>query len=270
MAVGKLVVIGAHPDDCELIGGGMAILFRRSGWDVTFLTMTNGDAGHHQMTREALRQRRKAEAETSARLLGVDCVIMDNHDGQLEPTLAVREELIRVLRRIGPDMVITHPPVDYHPDHRYTSQIVGDTSFLLEVPMICPDVPAMTKSTAYLYCYGDPVPEKATIFPVAIDAMWEQVMAATMSHESQMFEWLPYVCKWSGEIPGDSAGRLAYVSSHFQQDNIDLANRFRDRLKEFYGAEAGDRVRLAEAYYQAPFGRRLTEDEIGIFASSIA
>ena len=147
----RVMVLGAHPDDCDVVTGGCAALWRQAGFDVCFVSATNGDAGHHKMSGAPLAARRKTEAANSAAVLGLRCWVLDNHDGQLEPTLARREEFIRVIRRFAPDLLITHRPWDYHPDHRYTGQLVQDASFLLSVPNICPDMPALHTLPVIMY-----------------------------------------------------------------------------------------------------------------------
>ena len=91
----RIIVIGAHPDDCDLDAGGTAILFSQMGHAVKFLSVTNGDAGHQTEGGGALAKRRAAEAKEAGRRFGVVYDILDNHDGELEPSLAVRLQIIR-------------------------------------------------------------------------------------------------------------------------------------------------------------------------------
>ena len=124
----RILVVGAHPDDCEYKAGGMAALYRDRGDDVCFVSVTNGEAGHHRFRGEELVAIRRAEAAAAGRVLGLRYEILDFPDGQLEPTLAARNEIIALIRRYRPDLMLTHRPNDYHPDHRYTSQLVQDCS----------------------------------------------------------------------------------------------------------------------------------------------
>src|SRR4051812_48810171 len=86
----RIIMIGAHPDDCDLDGGGAAILFSKMGHAVKFVSITNGDAGHQTMKGEELAKRRYAEAQEAGKRFGVTYDVLDNHDGQLLPGLAVR------------------------------------------------------------------------------------------------------------------------------------------------------------------------------------
>src|SRR5215211_5187587 len=83
----RIIMIGAHPDDCDLDGGGTAILYAKMGHAVKFVAVTNGDAGHQDMKGEALAKRRFAEAQEAGKRFGVQYDVLDNHDGELMPTL---------------------------------------------------------------------------------------------------------------------------------------------------------------------------------------
>jgi hypothetical protein len=92
----NIVVIGAHPDDCDIDAGGTAILFAKSGHNVLFVSVTNGDAGHHEKGGGALARIRRAESEEAGKRFGVKYVVLDNHDGELMPTLDIRLNIIRL------------------------------------------------------------------------------------------------------------------------------------------------------------------------------
>src|SRR5438105_1410013 len=94
----RIIMIGAHPDDCDQDGGGTAILFAKMGYAVKFVSVTNGDAGHQTMKGAELAKRRFAEAQEAGRRFGVVYDVLDNHDGQLMPTLEVRLQIIRKIR----------------------------------------------------------------------------------------------------------------------------------------------------------------------------
>src|SRR5689334_11685617 len=82
----RIIMIGAHPDDCDQDGGGTAALFASMGYAVKFVSVTNGDAGHQTEGGGALAKRRRAEAEEAGRRIGVTYDVLDNHDGELLPT----------------------------------------------------------------------------------------------------------------------------------------------------------------------------------------
>ena len=129
----RVIVFGAHPDDCDLDAGGTAALWAAKGHQVKFVSVTNGDAGHQSEGGGALARRRRAEAQEAGRRFGIaEYEVLDNHDGELEPTLAVRQQVIRRIRQWNADVVIAPRPNDYHPDHRYTGVLVQDTAYMVD------------------------------------------------------------------------------------------------------------------------------------------
>lgn len=257
MSEKRLALVGAHPDDCDILGAGLALRYRALGWKVLFVSMANGDCGHQSMTRPELAARRKAETEAVANLLDIDYIVMDTPDCDVMPTLEQRWNLMRVLRRFAPDVVVTHHTQDYHPDHRYTSQLVGDCSFLLKVPHCCPDVPALRKDTVHAFFYAQRQVDRTKDFSVAIaiDDLWEKKLSALVCHESQMFEWLPWVGnKDMAAIPpaSDPAARRAYVDVWRRPAFERVAEQYADVLP------AG--TKLAEALYAAPYPTSLNAE----------
>jgi LmbE family N-acetylglucosaminyl deacetylase len=130
----RLLILGAHPDDAEFHAGGLAAIYRRLGHVVKMVALTNGDAGHHQMHGPELAARRRQEAAAAGAVIGAEYVAWDHHDGFLQPTIELRLEVIRELRRFRPDLVLTHRPDDYHPDHRAVGNVVRDASYMVTVP----------------------------------------------------------------------------------------------------------------------------------------
>src|SRR4051794_16173182 len=126
----RLLIIGAHPDDADYAAGGTAALYRAQGHVVRMVSLTNGDAGHHQGGGAALAKRRLAEATAAGAVIGATYDLFPNHDGELLPTLDNRRQVIRLIRTFDPDLVLTHRPNDYHPDHRSTSQLVQDAAYM--------------------------------------------------------------------------------------------------------------------------------------------
>ena len=179
---GKLHVIafGAHPDDCDIRAAGTAVKFAALGHHVKFVSVTNGDAGHQSQGGGMLAKRRRAEAIESARRLGITYEVLDNHDGELLPTLKVREQIIRQIRQWKADIVLAPRPNDYHPDHRAVGQLVQDASYMVTVPFFCPDTPHLERNPVFL-SFNDgftrPNPLRADIV-VAIDDVVEKKLAA--------------------------------------------------------------------------------------------
>src|ERR1700730_19035257 len=147
----RLIAFGAHPDDCDLGAGGLAAKYAALGFKVKFVPLTNGDAGHQTQGGEELARRRRAEAQEAGRRIGIEYEVLNNHDGKLLPTLDVREQVIREIRQWKADVVIGPRPNDYHPDHRYTGVLVQDAAYMVVVPNIVPDAPALRKNPTFFY-----------------------------------------------------------------------------------------------------------------------
>src|ERR1700760_3992497 len=147
----RIIAFGAHPDDCDIRASGTAALWVKMGYAVKFVSVTNGDAGHQSMHGAELAKRRLGEAKESARRLGIEYDVLNNRDGQLLPTLAVREQIIREIRSWNADVVLAPRPNDYHPDHRYTGVLVQDAAYMVVVPNLIPDVPALRKNPVFFY-----------------------------------------------------------------------------------------------------------------------
>jgi LmbE family N-acetylglucosaminyl deacetylase len=255
----RLLVIGAHPDDAEYKAGGLAALYRGLGHEVSFLSVTDGSAGHHVQTGPALVARRRAEANAAAAALGIRAEVWDYPDGRLEPSLACRERIIRAIRADCPDLVLTHRPNDYHPDHRYTSQLVQDAAYLLTVPAICPDVPHLDRDPVIAYLWDDftrPCPFEPTVV-VDITPAWDAKIAMLHAHQSQFYEWLPYNGRYAADVPAADVERLAWLSGRMDDLALRLGGRVRDRLIATYGPGRGARIRRVEAFEACEYGSPL-------------
>ena len=125
----RALVVAAHPDDIEYGCAGTVARWVQEGAHVAYCLVTNGAAGSSdpEMTRERLAALREAEARASAKVVGVDRVeFLGYEDGLLEPTLEVRKRIVRVIRQVRPEVVVTTDPTTWyvadryvnHPDHR--------------------------------------------------------------------------------------------------------------------------------------------------------
>lgn len=135
----ELWSLSDHPDDAEYKAGGTSAKWAKQGHHVKLVSVTDGDIGHWQMAGGPLAVRRSAEAAAAAKVLGVTSQVLDIHDGELLPTLENRRTITRIIREWRADIVISHRPWDYHPDHRNVGVLVQDTSLLVTVPFFCPD-----------------------------------------------------------------------------------------------------------------------------------
>jgi len=248
-ADGKLNVIafGAHPDDCDQRAGGTAAKLAALGHRVRFVAVTNGDAGHQTEGGGALAARRREEAREAGRRIGVDYVTLDNHDGELLPTLKPREDIIRQIRLWNADLVLAPRPNDYHPDHRYTGVLVQDAAYMVVVPNIAPDTPALRKNPVFMYFqdgFQRPNPFRPDV-AIAIDDVIEKKLDMMDAHVSQFYEWLPWVAGTLDSVPKDPAARRKWLKdTRAGQPSAAV----REALVKWYGPEAGKAVRYAEAF----------------------
>ncbi|MCA9068760.1 MAG: PIG-L family deacetylase, partial [Planctomycetaceae bacterium] len=111
----RIICFGAHPDDCELRSAGVAAMWAEQGHHVKLVSCTNGDIGHWNMAGGPLAQRRTAEVKRCAEILGTTAEVLDNHDGELLPTLENRKTITKLIREWQADVVMCHRPNDYHP-----------------------------------------------------------------------------------------------------------------------------------------------------------
>ena len=259
----KIIVFGAHPDDCDLKAGGTAMKFAQMGHQVKFVSCTNGDAGHQSMGGGALAKRRMAEAKEAGKRFGVEYTVLDNHDGELMPTLENRLKVIREIRNWDADVVISHRPNDYHPDHRYTGILVQDAAYLVIVPNVAPDTPPLKKNPVFLYLmdnFQKPAPFSPDI-AVDIDAVFNQKIKAIAAHESQFFEWLPWTQGEAAlaEVPQNEDERLKWLASKRQYK---ITGPMRESLVKWYGEKHANQVKNAEAFEICEYGVQPSEDQI--------
>jgi LmbE family N-acetylglucosaminyl deacetylase len=257
----NIIVLGAHPDDCDGDAGGTAILWAKMGHNVKFVSLTNGDAGHYAMGGGALAKIRMAEAEEAGKRFGVkEYLVIDNHDGELMPTLENRLKVIREIRKWNADVVIGPRPNDYHPDHRYTAILMQDAAFMVIVPNVAPDVPALKKNPVFLYSadhFQKPYPFEPDV-AVDIDAVFDQKIYGMAAHESQQFDWLPWTTGDLDKVPDDDAGRLIFLARRrpFTPDEATRAS-----LVKWYG-EKGKTVQHAEGFEVCEYGKQPSNEEL--------
>lgn len=257
----RLLVIGAHPDDADWFAGGTAALHRRLGSVVKLVSVTDGGAGHHEISGPTLVARRRAEAAASGNVIGAEYVTLDSPDGGLLPTLENRLEIIRLIRRFRPDLILTHRPNDYHPDHRYTSQLVQDAAYMVTVPAVAPDVPHLAINPTIAYLPDDftkPYPLAATV-AVDVTPVFDTIVEMLHQHTSQFYEWLPFNQGVLAETPREAGARKAWLAGQVAERLRRQADRFRPLLRTLYGPARGDAVRYAEAFEPCEYGSPLDD-----------
>jgi LmbE family N-acetylglucosaminyl deacetylase len=136
----KILVILAHPDDPEFFCGASLARWARAGHEIHYFVLTCGDKGYNDSHASSAQicTNRQAEQKAAAAIIGVKSVrFLDLEDGFVVPSIDLRREVVRVIRQVKPDILVTCDPThlyagDYyinHPDHRYTGQVVLDAVF---------------------------------------------------------------------------------------------------------------------------------------------
>ena len=260
----RIIVFGAHPDDCELEAGGTAARWSKLGYKVKFVSVTNGDIGHHQLAGAPLARRRTEEVKKCAQILGIETEVLDIHDGELLPTLENRRTITRLIREWKADAVIAPRPNDYHPDHRYTGILVQDAAFMVIVPSFCPDVPALRKNPVFLYTEDDfkkPNPFVPDVV-VPIDDAIELKVACIDALGSQFYEWNPWLFNYLSQVPTEPAARLEWTRNRVTKRYGSMADQFRPKLIELLGEEKGKAVKYAESFEICEYGSQPSGAEL--------
>ena len=256
----RVLVIGAHPDDPEWYAGGVIAKYARQGHSVRLVTLTNGDAGHSTLHGEELARRRRAEAAAAGACLGVEVVVLDNHDTMLFPTLEVRADVIRQMREFRPDLVMTHRPWDYHADHRYTAQAVQDAIIpACYVPSVVPELLPLQPMPRVVFMWDEftrPYPFIADVV-VGIDDAVDKKIEALGCHTSQVYDGA--AAAPGSTLPADPEGRRAWLRQQEEPWLRVEADLYRERLVELYGEERGRQIRYAEAFELCEYGKSGSE-----------
>lgn len=255
----RLLILGAHPDDAEFHAGGLATAWCERGDVVKIVSVTDGGAGHHQRDTQELIALRRQEAAAAGRVIGAEYVTWDFPDGALTPSLDVRHEIIREIRTFQPDLVLTHRPNDYHPDHRAVGQAVQDASYMVTVPKVVPEVPALRQDPVVAYMidlFTRPCPLEPHI-ALDVTPYIDRILDMLECHASQVYEWLPYADNVVESLPDDPAGRREWLRQWFVDHGGDRPGRFRQALIDTYGPERGAAVEFCEVYEISEYARPL-------------
>jgi len=224
------IVLGifAHPDDAEIMAAGTLSLLKKAGWSVHIATMTPGDKGSSEFSREEISLTRKAEAANSAALLDGIYHCLEFEDIYLMYDRHAINSTTALIRRVQPGMVITASPADYMADHEMTGKIVQTACFSSGIKNMDVSEPCLDYTPVLYYCDpmdGMDIMGKAVEPSVYVDISDEMPLKERMlgCHESQR-EWLK--------------------KHHKMDEYIDAMKRF----SAARGAEIG--VRYAEGYRQ--------------------
>jgi LmbE family N-acetylglucosaminyl deacetylase len=258
----RLLILGAHPDDAEFHAGGLILHYVRAGHVVKMVSATDGGAGHQTLSGPPLTEIRSREARAAAQLVGATAELWPFPDGRLEPSLELRERVIREIRSFRPDLVLTHRTCDYHPDHRAIGQSVQDASYLVTVPSICPDAPILRRDPVVATMndrFTRPTPMRADVI-LDISAELPEITRMCACHASQFFDWLPFNQQKLAAVPTGEAARLDWLADQLRDHLRTYADRFRAELIATYGPRRGVAAELAEAFEISEYAAPLDAD----------
>ncbi|WP_439583304.1 PIG-L deacetylase family protein [Dyadobacter bucti] len=259
----KIIVFGAHPDDCDLGAGGIASIYSSMGHKVKFVSLTNGDKGHQDIGGGELANIRLKEAKEAGRRWGIEYDVLDNHDGELLPTLENRMAAIRLIREWNADVVIAPRTNDYHPDHRNTGVIVQDAAYLVIVPNIISSVPPLTKNPVFLYFrdrFQRPNPFRPDI-AIDITANLAKKVDGLDAHVSQFYEWLPWTNQDLANVPKDKVERKKWLLASMEKRSA-VTPEIKVSLDKWYGTEKAEKIKQVEVFEICEYGKQPSTEEI--------
>ena len=264
----RIIAFGAHPDDAELKFAGTAALFAAQGHKVKLVALTNGDVGHFSQAGGPLAQRRKAEVEACHAQLGVATDVLDILDGELMPDLETRKKVANLIREWQADLVLSHRPWDYHPDHRAVGKLAEDAAVVVAAPYFAPYTPPTRGNPIFLF-YSDnfkkPYPFDP-IIAVGFDEVAQKKWDCISALPSQFGDADSWQARYGRNVPTDEAGRKAYLIEGVKQRNADVANLYRNLLVQLYGEQKGRGIKYAEAFELNQYGSGATVDQLkGMF-----
>jgi LmbE family N-acetylglucosaminyl deacetylase len=216
----RILAVGAHPDDLEILCAGTLAKFAQDGHHITMCHVGKGDKGHFHIPNDELAKIRRKEAQLSASRIGAESVTLGLPDCEMfndRPTLVLFIDLIRSAR---PDLIITHSPTDYMPDHQVVSRLVYDASFHATLPNFKTSLPAHDKVPPIYNTDNVAGVDFAPIEYVDISDFIEQKKEMMLCHQSQVV-WLK------------------------EHDNLDITD-FIESIAKFRGIQCG--VPYAEAF----------------------
>ncbi|MBQ7288269.1 MAG: PIG-L family deacetylase [Clostridia bacterium] len=137
----NILAIGAHPDDVEIGCGGTLAKYAAQGHKIFIATATSGNIGSARHSMEEIARIRKQEAANSAAIIGAEYICLDYDDEMFYEDKSVRLAFINLVRHCKADVIFTHNPKDYNPDHELTSKIINDIAVMIPIAHIKTEEP---------------------------------------------------------------------------------------------------------------------------------
>ncbi|HBE02714.1 MAG: hypothetical protein A2096_17085 [Spirochaetes bacterium GWF1_41_5] len=258
----NILVIGAHPDDCEVNTAGLCLKLKEKGHRIKYLCATNGCTGHYEMGGGALVRRRESEFREACAIAGFECEMLDIPNNEIEPNIFYRKLFVQAIRLFETDVIITCRPNDYHADHRYTSILVLDCITSIRIPNVCPLTPHLRRNPVLIYHWDKfQNPSFAPDIAIGIDDKMDMKFDMLHCHKSQMYEWLPWEAEIGHQVPREDHERRKWLPTWRNAKERDIANLSRELLVRRYGPGQGRKITSAEAFQFTEYSRQLTDHE---------
>ncbi|RKY79213.1 MAG: PIG-L family deacetylase [Deltaproteobacteria bacterium] len=147
----RVLAIGAHPDDLELLCAGTLAKYANQGHQVIMCHACNGNLGHFEIPRNELRDIRRQEAQNAAAVIGAESLTLDIADLDVYVERETKEKMTELIRKTKPDVIIAPSPDDYMPDHTLISRIAFDASFMATLPQLATETECHHLITPFYY-----------------------------------------------------------------------------------------------------------------------
>jgi LmbE family N-acetylglucosaminyl deacetylase len=261
----KIMGIGAHPDDIEILSGGLALLATNKGYKFKFVSVTNGNVGHHEIPSKELAKVREKEAKAAAKALGGEYECLGVDDGYVFVNREQTEKVVKVIREYDPDLIITHRPYSYHRDHRYTGVLVMDASYMLIVPQYVPEIPISPSRRTPIICYAydefqKPEPFEPNVILDVTD-VYDKKIKGIAHHQSQIVEWIPWTVHMEDRFqPPHTQETMEEATKLSETVYFSTAlTRYRSLIKKGFPDKKVDKI---EVYEICEYGKAPTKKEL--------
>jgi len=230
----NILAIGAHPDDVETSCGGTLAKYAKLGHKVFTATTTNGNIGSATLPMDEIARIRKEEARRAAAIIGAEYICLDYDDEMFYETKEVRLAFINLVRHCKADVIFTHYPEDYNPDHELTSKIINDIAVMIPI--------------AHLKTEEEPYD--------VIPSIWYYEPDCGMNFQPTDYVDITDFYETKMKMLGCMESQKAWMADNYASMRLD-DNRFFDTIRifsEFRGMQAG--CKYAEGFVRALDGMR--------------
>ena len=267
----RIMVIGGHPDDADIICGCTAAKLVKKGCRVKFVAACNGDLGHHIHSREKVAAIRRQETLDAAKVFGLDSYdIYGFGDARCPNTIEAREMVARKIQEFEPDIIMTHRDCDYHVDHRTIGTLVKDCGYMLGCPHWIEGSKALRRRPLILLMSDIFTVPRVMRPDILVDAVpylgkWADALDCQVS---QFYEWLAWDKGVEDEVAaiGDRkvniAARNAYLMKYWGNRKVNDAKRFADAWREQYPGRPVPHA--IESFEISEYGRPPIEDDFNL------